>query len=58
MIIGLPPRQAPITEPLRGLCHSFYLVYTGQREAAARRRAHRLGAHFVYARREPFLICE
>jgi hypothetical protein len=61
VITGLPACHPSVTEPLRCVCWSSYLVYTGQSDAEAaevERRAEVLNARFIFARREPFVFCE
>lgn len=61
MITGLPPYRPPIAEPLRCLCRVKYLVYLGSLDEEAASELHKAqekGAHFVFARKEPFYECE
>jgi hypothetical protein len=60
MITGLPPYREPITEDVRCVCRAYYRVFTGNEDHQAKfaqKEALELGARFVDARVEPFVIC-
>jgi hypothetical protein len=60
MITGLPPYREPIIQDVRCVCRRFYRVFSGSEDYQARfakGEAEQMGARFVDARVEPFVIC-